>query len=79
VIALLGVSLAFLVLSEISPETKRRVKIFFAVTLVQGLIGYLQYILGLPEILVIVHVLGSTLVWIASWRIWLSITTAERT
>jgi cytochrome c oxidase assembly protein subunit 15 len=79
VIALLGVSLALLVLSEISPETKRRIKIFFAVTLVQGLIGYLQYILGLPELLVIVHVLGSTLVWIASWRIWLSITTAERT
>ena len=79
VIALLGVSLALLVLSEISPETKRRVKIFFAVTLVQGLIGYLQYVLGLPDLLVIVHVLGSTLVWIASWRIWLSITTAERT
>lgn len=79
VIALLGASLALLVLSEISPETKRRVKIFFAVTLVQGLIGYLQYVLGLPELLVIVHVLGSTLVWIASWRIWLSITTAEQT
>ena len=79
VIALLGVSLALLVLSEISPETKRIVKIFFAVTLVQGLVGYAQYVLGLPELLVIVHVLGSTLVWIASWRIWLSITTAERT
>jgi cytochrome c oxidase assembly protein subunit 15 len=79
VIALLGVSLALLVLSEISPETKRRVKIFFAVTLAQGLIGYIQYVLGLPELLVIVHVLGSTLVWIASWRIWLSITTATRT
>ena len=79
VIALLGVSLALLVLSEISPETKRRVKIFFAVTLAQGLVGYTQYVLGLPELLVIVHVLGSTLVWIATWRIWLSITTAERT
>ena len=78
-IALFGVSLALLVLSEISPETKRRVKIFFAITLAQGLVGYAQYVLGLPEILVIVHVLGSTLVWIASWRIWLSITTAERT
>ena len=78
VIALLGVSLALLVLSEISPETKRRVKIFFAITLVQGLIGYIQYVTGLPELLVIIHVLGSTLVWIASWRIWLSITTAER-
>ena len=78
VIALLGVSLALLVLSEISPETKRRIKIFFAVTLAQGLIGYIQYVTGLPELLVIVHVLGSTLVWIAAWRIWLSITTAER-
>ena len=79
VIALFGVSLALLVLSEISPETKRRVKIFFAITLAQGLVGYAQYVLGLPEPLVIIHVLGSTLVWIASWRIWLSITTAERT
>jgi cytochrome c oxidase assembly protein subunit 15 len=79
VIALLGVSLALLVLSEISPETKRRIKIFFAVTLVQGIIGYIQYVTGLPELLVIIHVLGSTLVWIAAWRIWLSITTAERT
>jgi cytochrome c oxidase assembly protein subunit 15 len=78
VIALLGVSLALLVLSEISPETKRRVKIFFGITLLQGLIGYVQYVLGLPELLVVVHVLGSTLVWIASWRIWLSITTTER-
>ena len=79
VIALLGVSLALLVLSEISPETKRRIMIFFAVTLAQGLIGYIQYVTGLPELLVIIHVLGSTLVWIAAWRIWLSITTAERT
>ena len=78
VIALLGVSLALLVLSEISPETKRRVKIFFGVTLLQGLIGYIQYVLDLPELLVIVHVLGSTLVWIASWKIWLSITTATK-
>jgi len=78
VIALLGVSLALLVLSEISPETKRRVKIFFGLTLLQGLIGYIQYVLGLPELLVIIHVLGSTLVWIASWRIWLSITTATK-
>ena len=79
VIALFGVSLTLLVLSEISPETRRRVKIFFAITLAQGLVGYAQYVLGLPELLVIIHVLGSTLVWIASWRIWLSITTAERT
>jgi cytochrome c oxidase assembly protein subunit 15 len=78
VIALLGVSLALAVLPNLSPVTKRRVKYFFAATLVQALIGYVQYIQGLPELLVAAHLLGSTLVWIATWRIWLSITTAER-
>ena len=77
VIALLGVTLALFVLSEISPETKKRIKFFFVATLVQGLIGYIQYIQGLPELLVAAHLVGSTLVWITTWRIWLSITTAE--
>ncbi len=79
VIALLGVTLALFVLSDISPVTKKRIKYFFAATLAQGLIGYVQYVQGLPELLVLLHLLGSTLVWITSWRIWLSITTAERT
>ena len=79
VIALLGVTLALLVLSDISPITKKRIKYFFAATLTQGLIGYVQYVQGLPELLVLLHLLGSALVWITSWRIWLSITTAERT
>lgn len=78
VIALLGVTLALFVLSEISPITKRRIKIFFLATFVQAGIGYLQYIQGLPELLVAAHLVGSTLVWISAWRIWLSITTAER-
>ena len=77
VIALLGVTLALFVLSEISPETKKRIKFFFVATLVQGLIGYIQYIQGLPELLVAAHLVGSTFVWITTWRIWLSITTAE--
>ena len=79
VIALLGVSLALFVLSDLSPVTKKRIKYFFAATLAQALIGYVQYVQGLPELLVILHLLGSTLVWIATWRIWLSVTTAERT
>ena len=78
VIALLGVTLALFVLSDISPVTKKRIKYFFAATLAQGLIGYVQYVQGLPELLVAMHLVGSTLVWITSWRIWLSITTAER-
>ena len=79
VIALLGVSLALLVLPNLSPVTKKRIKYFFGFTLAQALVGYIQYVQGLPELLVILHLLGSTLVWIATWRIWLSVTTAERT
>jgi len=79
VIALLVVTLALFVLSDLSPITKKRIKYLFVAILIQGLIGYVQYVLGLPELLVAAHLLGSTLVWIASWRIWLSVTTAERT
>ncbi len=79
VIALLGVSLALCVLPNLSPVTKKRIKYFFGFTLAQALVGYIQYVQGLPELLVILHLLGSTLVWIATWRIWLSLTTAERT
>lgn len=78
VIALLGVSLALFVLPNISPITKKRIKYFFAATLIQGLIGYIQYVQGLPELLVAAHLVGSTIVWITTWRIWLSITTATR-
>ncbi len=79
VIALFGVTLALFVLSDLSPTTKKRIKYFFGATLIQGLLGYIQYVLGLPGLLVVAHLIGSTLVWIASWRIWLSVTTAERT
>ncbi len=79
VIALFGVTLALFVLSDVSPITKKRIKYFFGATLIQGLLGYIQYVLGLPGLLVVAHLIGSTLVWIASWRIWLSVTTAERT
>lgn len=79
VIALLGVTLALFVLSDLSPITKKRIKYLFVAILIQGLIGYVQYVLGLPELLVAAHLVGSTLVWIASCRIWLSVTTAERT
>jgi cytochrome c oxidase assembly protein subunit 15 len=78
VIALFGITLAYFVISEISPQTKRRVKQFTLLALTQGVIGYVQYLQGLPELLVILHLLGSTLVWIFAWRIWLSVTTAEK-
>lgn len=74
VIALLGITFAFFVVQGTSVDTKKRLKIFLAIALGQGLIGYVQWFTDLPEILVGFHLAGSTLVWIASWRIWLSVT-----
>ena len=75
VIALLGITFGLFVVSDVSTQTKKRLKIFLAIALSQGLIGYVQWFTDLPEILVGLHLAGSTLVWIASWRIWLSVTT----
>ncbi len=54
-------------------ETRRWLHIFFFITVLQGAIGYIQYFLGVPELLVAAHLLGSVLVWIASWRIRISV------
>jgi heme A synthase len=42
--------------------------------LAQGALGYLQYVTGVPEILVGGHVLGSVLVWVAALRFHLALT-----
>ncbi|MFZ4123269.1 MAG: COX15/CtaA family protein [Candidatus Planktophila sp.] len=73
VIALLGLSLAYLISSNTPGPTKRLLKFFFLISLLQGAIGYIQYFLGLPEVIVALHMLGSTLVWISAWKVWLSV------
>ncbi len=50
-------------------DVQRRLIIFLAIALAQGVVGYAQYLLGVPEILVIIHLLGSSLLWIAAWRV----------
>ena len=75
VIFLLGTTFAFFVATGTSVSTKRRLKIFTVIALAQGAIGYTQYFTGIPELLVAAHLLGATLVWIAAWRVWLSVTT----
>ncbi|GHH73841.1 cytochrome b561 [Streptomyces sulfonofaciens] len=49
-----------------------RTRDLFVVLLAQGVIGYTQYFLDLPEALVGLHMLGSALVWIAVLRVLLS-------
>jgi cytochrome c oxidase assembly protein subunit 15 len=73
VIALLGISLAYLISSTTPAPAKRLLKYFFLISLLQGAIGYIQYFLGLPELIVALHMLGSTLVWICAWKVWLSV------
>ena len=75
VIFLLGITFAFYVAQGTSAQTKRAIKIFTVIALAQGAIGYVQYFTGIPEILVAAHLLGATLVWIAAWRIRLSVIT----
>jgi cytochrome c oxidase assembly protein subunit 15 len=74
VIALFGITFGLFVVHGVSAHTKKRLKIFLAIALGQGLIGYVQWFKDLPELLVGLHLVGSTLVWIASWRVWLSVT-----
>ena len=75
VIFLLGVTFAFYVAQGTSAHSKKAIKVFGLIALAQGGIGYIQYFTGIPEILVAAHLLGATLVWIAAWRIRLSVIT----
>ena len=64
VMLFVGLVVAMLVavhLSTRSPATRSAWRVVLVVTLAQGLVGYVQYFTGLPEILVGVHMLGATL------------------
>lgn len=73
VIILMLLTIAFYRRRELTALTKHRIGIFFLISLAQGALGYIQYFLGVPELLVGLHILGTTLVWIGAWRIWLSV------
>jgi cytochrome c oxidase assembly protein subunit 15 len=47
----------------------RMILIFLVICLAQGLIGYVQYLTGLPALIVGAHLLGATLVWAHGWRL----------
>ena len=51
----------------------RRNNILLLIIFLQGIIGYVQYFTGLPELLVGFHLLGSTLAWMAVWSLFKSI------
>jgi len=73
VLALLLLTVFYYLQSDHRYETRRWLGVFFFISLAQGAIGYIQYIQGVPELLVGTHLLGSSLVWIAAWRVRLSV------
>lgn len=54
-------------------RSRRRVVELFAVLMLQGTIGFVQYFNDSPEVMVGAHMLGSCLVWIAVLRVVLSL------
>jgi cytochrome c oxidase assembly protein subunit 15 len=73
VIFLMGLTIALLVAASVTKSTKKPIYIFFAISLAQGGVGYAQYLTGIPELLVAIHLAGATIFWIAAWRIRLSV------
>lgn len=60
-----------------APEiTRREWKILLGITLLQGVIGYVQYFTGLPAAMVLVHMLGASL--LATWMTWAMCSMRER-
>lgn len=48
-----------------APRALRRTWLLFAVAAAQAVVGYAQFFAGLPALLVLVHILGAVLVWVA--------------
>ena len=70
VIALtITVFIIYLLLKTENGPLRKRAGIFFLVIISQGAVGYIQYFTGLPELIVGIHLLGSTLVWITAWSL----------
>ena len=54
-------------------------KVLVGAIVVQGAIGYAQYFLGVPAGLVLLHIVGSVVVWISVLRLLLAMRVAVGT
>lgn len=69
----IGLTFALLLalrLTNAPARATRAALILLGVELAQGVLGYVQYFLGVPQLLVMLHVLGSALVWIATLNVY---------
>ena len=73
-LAIVLVVLHQLLRGDAAPDVVDRGHLLVGAILGQGLLGYVQYELGVPQVLVGFHVLGSVLVWVAALRLHLALT-----
>lgn len=52
------------------PRLRLALRVLLGVELAQGTVGYTQYVLGIPEALVAVHILGAALMWATASAVW---------
>ncbi len=75
VIALIGLTIALYLVIKVSEPLEvrsfigKKVLLFLALCLGQGVIGYIQYFTHLPEVLVALQLLGVGLIWLTIWNI----------
>jgi len=72
VVLFVGLVVALLLalhLTRAPDRASRRAWVLMAVTLAQGLLGYVQFFTGVPWVLAGLHVAGAVLVWVAVLRV----------
>jgi cytochrome c oxidase assembly protein subunit 15 len=78
VIAFVGLTVATWIavrLGESEPGRsvlERKILLLLGISLSQGGIGYIQYFTGVPELLVIFHLIGAVAVWLSLWNFYIS-------
>ncbi len=68
VMLFVGLVVAVLLAVQLTAKNPRPRRVWhsvFGITVLQGLVGYTQYLTGLPEVLVLVHMLGASLLAVA--------------
>ncbi|MDQ2749865.1 MAG: COX15/CtaA family protein [Actinomycetota bacterium] len=71
VMVLIGLSVGMLALAyalRLAEPVRRAAGLLLAVELAQGAVGYTQFFLHVPPVLVALHMLGACLVWLAALR-----------
>lgn len=80
VMALIGVTTGLVAVGYLAvPALRRGATVLLGIELAQGVIGFTQYFLHVPPLLVALHMLGACLVWLAALRVWYVVLSAEST